>query len=208
MRKRAARLRPLVDFGAAVRPRDDVPPGGDVAVVKRVRGGVLAAVVDGIGTGSKAAGAAEATADAIRTATSGDLVRLVRRCHAAAAPTRGVAMSAAFFSRVAQTVTWLGIGGVDGRLLRARRHASRPGESLLRLVGVLGHDLPDLMTQTVELHHGDLVVLATDGVSAAFAESLDVAGTPSEIAERIVATHGRSRDDALALVVRYLGGRA
>jgi hypothetical protein len=62
------------------------------------------------------------------------------------------------------------------------------------------------MTATIELRRGDVVILATDGVSDAFGESLNVAGLPEELADRILREHGTTHDDALVLVGRYLGG--
>jgi hypothetical protein len=61
------------------------------------------------------------------------------------------------------------------------------------------------MSQTLGLERGDLVVLATDGVAARYADTRLLAGSLGEMAEHIVATHAREEDDALALVVRYRG---
>jgi phosphoserine phosphatase RsbX len=54
---------------------------------------------------------------------------------------------------------------------------------------------------------GDVVVLATDGVGATFADSLDISGSPRAISERILAEHSKPLDDALVVAVRYLGVR-
>jgi serine/threonine protein phosphatase PrpC len=55
------------------------------------------------------------------------------------------------------------------------------------------------------VHPGDLVVLATDGVSSDFYLTIDMAITPQAIAAQILAKNGKGGDDALALVVRYRG---
>jgi hypothetical protein len=60
---------------------------------------------------------------------------------------------------------------------------------------------------TIDLLTGDVLVLATDGVGAAFADSLDISGSTQAISERILADHWRPTDDALVVAVRYLGVR-
>ena len=54
---------------------------------------------------------------------------------------------------------------------------------------------------------GDVLVLATDGVEAVFADSLDISGSTQAISERILADHWKPTDDALVVAVRYLGVR-
>jgi serine/threonine protein phosphatase PrpC len=62
-----------------------------------------------------------------------------------------------------------------------------------------------LATSTLAIRRGDVLVLATDGIETAFADSLKVTGSPQDIAQRILDHHGKITDDALVLVVRYLG---
>jgi phosphoserine phosphatase RsbX len=195
----------LLDCAAATRPRPGTVAFGDVGVVAHVAGGALVAAIDGVGTGAEAARAARAAADVVAQASSGDLVAVVSACHEALSDTRGAAMSAAYFGADEPTMTWLGVGNVEGRLVSLRAHAYVTTESLPLLAGVLGHDLPSLTSQTLALARGDLVVLATDGVAGDYADSRLPAGSPGEVAEHIVAAHARETDDALALVVRYRG---
>ena len=55
---------------------------------------------------------------------------------------------------------------------------------------------------------GDTLILATDGVRSRFAEDQGVGFAAPPSAERILADHGKETDDALVLVVRYLGPEA
>jgi negative regulator of sigma-B (phosphoserine phosphatase) len=193
----------LLDCAAATRPRPGTDASGDLGVVARVAGGALVAAIDGVGTGAEAARAARAAADVVAEASSGDLVAVVSACHEALSDTRGAAMSAAYFGADEPTMTWLGVGSVEGRLVPLRDLAHGATESLPLLAGVLGHDLPPLTSHTVALARGDLVVLATDGVAGDYADSRLPGGSTGEVAEHIVATHALRSDDALALVVRY-----
>ena len=64
-----------------------------------------------------------------------------------------------------------------------------------------------MRTATLDVRPGDVLIMATDGIEAAFADSLDISGSAQDISERIVAVHWKPLDDALVLAVRYLGAR-
>ena len=138
---------------------------------------------------------------------SDDLVVLTKRCHDALRGTRGAAISLAFISAVTSTMTWLGVGSVEGRVLSGEPSVLRPKGSLALGNGVPGHELPGLRTATLDIRPGDLLVLATDGIQAGFGDSLDVSGSTEAISKRVVANHWRPTDDALVVTVRFLGER-
>jgi hypothetical protein len=52
---------------------------------------------------------------------------------------------------------------------------------------------------------GDLLVLATDGITAGFESFIDPLAHPEPIAGRIMQHCCKGTDDALVLVVRYFG---
>jgi hypothetical protein len=195
----------VLEWGAATRARPGENDSGDLAVVTRTASGTLVAAFDGAGHGPEAARAARAGADVVRGHGGEDLFALVVRCHEALRGTRGAAASIAFFPAGADEMTWLGIGDVAGRVFAA--DGVRPqAKSALRLAaGVVGHELATVMRETVELRRGDVLVFATDGVEASFAEEISLAGAPQEIADRILDAHWKPSDDGLVLVVRYLG---
>jgi len=196
-----------VEWAIATRCRPGETTSGDLAVVSLLPEGVLVAGIDGLGHGDEAARAARTAAGVLRESPSRDLVLLVQRCHAALRSTRGAAISLAFVSPSDRGVTWLGVGNVEGRVLSGDPWAIRPKGSLALGNGVPGHELPPVRAATLELRIGDVLVLATDGVEAVFADSLDISGSPQAISERILADHWRPTDDALVVAVRYLGVR-
>jgi phosphoserine phosphatase RsbX len=194
--------RQLLDWGIARRSRPGEAACGDVGVVSFFPGGALVAAVDGLGHGAEAARAADTAAEVVRSLGGQSLVALVGRCHDALGQTRGVAMSVASYSASAETMTWLGIGNVEGRLVTVGSPASR---SLRLQSGLTGHELPALAPATVRIRRGDVLLFATDGIEPAFADTLDSSGSAQEIADRVFAEHWKARDDALVLVSRYLG---
>jgi negative regulator of sigma-B (phosphoserine phosphatase) len=196
-----------VEWGVAARCRRGEAANGDAAVVTLLPDGVVVAGIDGLGHGIQAAHAARTAAEVVRASPSPDLAALVQRCHVALRGTRGAAISLAFLSAGGSGMTWLGVGNVEGRVLSGDPRARRPKGSLALVSGVPGHVLPRVSTATLEVRPGDVLVFATDGVQAAFADSLDTSGSTQAISERIMADHGRLLDDALVLAVRYLGTR-
>ena len=71
--------------------------------------------------------------------------------------------------------------------------------------GVVGGQLPSLRGSILPVRRGDTLIFATDGIRQGFTEGLVLTGSPQEIADQILARHYRQTDDALVLVVRYLG---
>ena len=180
---------------------------GDLGVVSVLPAGVLVAAIDGLGHGGEAARAAREAGEVVRDTASEDLILLIERCHDALRDTRGAVIGLAFMSHLTRTVTWLGMGNVEGLVLSADPSALRPKGYLTLGSGILGHELPSVKTAALNVRPGDVLILATDGIEAAFADSLDISGSAQDISERILAVHGKPIDDALVLAVRYLGVR-
>lgn len=178
---------------------------GDRHLVTPFPGGVLVAVVDGLGHGPEAA---EAAAQAVRTLESHPeqpVISLVKRCHEALRGTRGAVMSLASYSARDSTMIWLGVGNVQGVVLRRPHKMPEGRESLLLRGGVLGTQLPPLTAAVVPVRWGDILILATDGIRSEFARNVIVTDPVKTIADRILTEHTKGTDDALVLVSRYLG---
>lgn len=196
-----------IECGIATRCRLGEEMSGDLAVVRLVPGGALVAGIDGLGHGREAARAARKAAAVLRERPSRDLVWLVQRCHGALRGTRGAAISLAFVSAPDSSMTWVGVGNVEGRVLSGDPASARPKGSLVLARGVPGHELPAVRAATIAMRPGDVLLLATDGVDPGFADALELSGSSQTISERILSDHWKASDDALVIVVRYLGER-
>jgi len=197
--------RPLIDWGVARRPLRGAVVCGDLHLIKPISGGVLAAVVDGLGHGDEAAIAARAALSVLERHADEPLTALVKRCHEALTKTRGAVMTVATLRSVENQLAWLGVGNVEAMLLRSDRQARAPSDHVLLRSGVVGYQLPALRASTLPLAPGDLLIFATDGIDAVFAEGLVRSDSPQQLADRILERHFKGYDDALVLVVRYLG---
>jgi hypothetical protein len=200
--------REAIEWGVSAKSRPGEATSGDLAVLTALPDGTLVAAIDGLGHGGEAAVAARRAGEVVRTQPTHDLVYLARACHDALRDTRGAAISLAFVSSRDGNVTWLGVGNVEGRMLSGAPSLTRPKGSLAPGNGVLGHELPAVRATTLDLLPGDVLVLATDGIEPAFADSLDTSGSAQAITDRILAVHWKPADDALVVAVRYLGPRS
>ena len=198
----------LLEVGAASAALAGELVSGDLAVVESFPGGTLVGAVDGLGHGGEAAQAALAAVSVLQEEPAAPLPTLFERCHARLARTRGVAMSLASFGQSEQSMSWLGVGNVEGTLLRAEADSGAPSESILLLGGVVGYQLPRLRPSTASLEPGDTVVFATDGIESGFRQSIDATAAPQEIADHVLEQHAKKSDDALVVVVRYRGESA
>jgi len=197
---------PLVlERGVAGRALEGERRSGDLAVFAPSARGGLAVVIDGLGHGDAAAEASEAAGAILREHVEFPPQQLLERCHQELRHTRGAVMSLVWFDLETSTMAWTGVGNVEARFVRAADGDDARYDSPVVLGGVVGFNLPQVRVSTRPLEPGDAVVLATDGVTADFSESLAPGVPAQELADRVLARHGKSTDDALAAVVRYLG---
>jgi phosphoserine phosphatase RsbX len=198
-----ARRLPFLEWGFAGRPMPGERESGDQCVVHPLPGGVLLAVVDGLGHGPRAAAAAKDAIALLQAHAQEPLVPLVKRCHEALRRTNGVVMTLAAFHAGDNRLTWLGVGNVEGLLVRGDVLARPARDTVLQRGGVVGYQLPPLQTAVLAVGSGDLLILATDGVRGRFADGLDLDRPPQQIADEVLASHAKPSDDALVLVARF-----
>jgi negative regulator of sigma-B (phosphoserine phosphatase) len=199
------RRRSFLDWGVAARPLDGEAECGDRALVVVTDDVALVAAIDGLGHGREAARAADRAVETLRAVTDEPLVEIAGRCHEALRQTRGAALSLARVCARDDTVTWLGVGNVEGRLVHGNGSGALTVESLIPTRGIAGGDVHRLNDTTLPLRRGDVVLLATDGIKAGFADSLRTHGSADELAARILADHSKVHDDALVVAARYIG---
>jgi phosphoserine phosphatase RsbX len=189
-----------LEWSAASASIEGEVESGDLAVVEEFEGGVLVAVIDGLGHGPDAASAARVAAGELSSHCREPIEQLLERCHRALRGTRGVVMSLASVEPGADQMHWLGIGDVMGVLFRTNGR-----EWIINRGGVVGFRLPTLRRSTVPIAAGDVLIFATDGIRDDFADRLLPGGPSSQLAQKILAQSRKRTDDALVLVARYLG---
>lgn len=126
--------------------------------------------MDGPGHGAEAATAARMAVAELDRRAHEPATQLMKRCHQT------------------NQLTWLGVGNVEGVVLRADPNAKPARPYVLLLAGVVGFQVPSLRSTVVGLAPGDSLVLATDGVRSGFAEGLIPRDAPQQLAERVIAS--------------------
>jgi len=194
-----------IEWAVAEHMRPGQTESGDHSLAMAIPGGALVGVVDGLGHGAEAADAAKTAVWSIERHAQEPIIPLIRDCHRSLFGSRGAVISVAAFNAADETMTWLGVGNVEGLLVRAQ--TTSPGRELLLLRGgVVGVHLPALAAAIVPIVRGDTLIFATDGVRSDFLhEVLPHRDPPHALANRVLARFGRAADDALVLVARYLG---
>ena len=198
-------ISPPIEWAVAELAQAGQSESGDRHLVLSTLDGGLVAVVDGLGHGAEAASAAKVAVRALERGADRPVVQLFRDCHQSLIGTRGAVISAAVFSFADETMTWLGVGNVEGRLLRAPVASGPPPEALLVRGGVVGAQLPPLVSKIVPIRRGDMLIVATDGIHSEFLDAPLPYQEPQALADHVLTRWGRQTDDALVLVVRYLG---
>ena len=196
---------PLLEYGVAQFVLPGQTESGDCHVVRGNDDGVLIAAIDGIGHWPEAANVAKAAAGILEAFASEPIISAVETCHEKLRATRGVVLSVASIEASHSMMTWLGVGNVQGVLLRARTQKRRVQEELLLRGGVIGSQLPPLQAAVLPVAQGDTLVFATDGIRSDFVQSLSVLENPQHAADRILQSYRTGSDDALVLVVRLVG---
>lgn len=196
----------LIEWAVATRLLPGQHVSGDSYAVQSWPEGVMLAAVDGLGHGREAAHAARRAIQLVKKHSRESVIALLQRCHEGLRRTRGAVMSIGTLHRVENTLTWAGVGDVEGVLIRAG--CILPDrEHLFRRPGVLGDRHLALSASVVPVARGDLLILATDGIWSGFAAEFrpERDQTPQKMADAILADYVRDTDDALVLVARYLG---
>ena len=196
---------PLVDYAVASMTLAGESESGDQHLVQAFPGGVLVAVVDGLGHGREAAQAAATALETLKEHPEQSLVTLVSRCQEKLRHGRGVVMSLASFHSHDSTMSWIGVGNVNGVLVRADHGTGCADKALLLRAGVVGACLPPLQSSSLEVFRGDTLILATDGVGSGFYDEVRGSDPPQKMADHVLRTYVRGADDAMVLVARFLG---
>src|ERR1700751_1673505 len=109
---------PIIEYGKATYALPGQSESGDRYLVRQRTNGVLIAVVDGLGHGDEAAAAAKLAVSTLEGSRHDSVIALLQQCHEKMRATRGVVMSMSSIDAAQGLLTWIGVGNVQGLLLR------------------------------------------------------------------------------------------
>src|ERR1043166_4992839 len=154
----------FVQWGVAHQTLTGQKKSGDGHLVKGFENSVLVAVVDGLGHGEEAAAAAKIAVGTLEANVCNNVISLFQRSHEALRQSRGVVMSVAVMNGADATATWMGVGNVEGVLVRSNPDIKPQKESLLIRAGVVGGQLPALHPSMIPIMPGDTLPFPTAGI--------------------------------------------
>jgi phosphoserine phosphatase RsbX len=195
---------PFVHWAVASRPMPGQVVCGDMATVQVSATRCVLAVIDGLGHGPEAARAAALAAEVVEKHQSERPDALLSLSHRHLRASRGAAATVAIIDRASGTLDWLGVGNVDGVVVRAAEDARPRTHGVFLRGGVLGERMPALhRPEPTHLEDGDCIVIATDGVRGDLAAAARSDLHVDVLAQRILDEYGIPEDDALVFVARY-----
>ena len=197
-----------LDVGVSKRSLATGQECGDACLVRAEPSSMLLAVADGIGHGPEAAAAAQTAIDVLSRHATAPLEWLMDRCHLAVRELRGLTMGIARIVTGESSITWLGVGNVQGVLLHAAGGTAETRESLRVGSGLVGYRLTPLQPVTRPFRRGDLLLMATDGLTRDFGEIAITPSSAQEIADRVMERYRTGQDDALVLATWRLRDRS
>jgi phosphoserine phosphatase RsbX len=186
-------------------------PGENTSGDRKIAVGIddeaaLFGVVDGLGHGPDAATAAMRAVETVQRAAGERLEVLVQLCHRVLGGTRGVAMTLARVDFASKTLTWTGVGNVSANLVSKDATGVNIRSSARLAAGIVGYRIPEIRpAQVVSIRVGDLIVLASDGISEDHLDHLDFAASAAVITDQILVKHAKETDDAMVLAARHRG---
>jgi negative regulator of sigma-B (phosphoserine phosphatase) len=202
--RKASGRSPFLAWAATSRPMRGEQVSGDRVSVQLDGSRAVLAVVDGLGHGPEAAAAARLATDVVEHNPAEPIDVLLLLVHRQLANSRGAAATVAILDADSGRLHWLGVGNVEGVVVRADELARPRTIGAFLVGGVLGYQMNQLHAPTqVDLADGDVIVIATDGVRAELSSIVRSDQPVERMADRILAKYGRPDDDALVLVARY-----
>jgi len=180
---------------------------GDRYYVKAFDDRVLVAAIDGLGHGNEAAIAGKRAIQVLdeHAMRTDSLMTLVKHCHEDLKDTRGAVMNIASFNWNKHTMSWIGIGNVNGLYFHREKGDIHPTQvTIIQRSGIVGFKLPVLQVTMLPVQFGDTLIFTTDGIRNNYVDDLYLQGSTKQIAEFIAKGYAKNNDDALILVARYL----
>jgi anti-sigma regulatory factor (Ser/Thr protein kinase) len=197
---------PVLDdrLGAVCTPMRGETECGDRWELASTREGITLMLVDGLGHGPDAALAAAAAAQAFARCVQRPQEAVLAALDPQMRHTRGAAVSVVYLDEPAASVSFSGVGNVEGRVFG--------GPSTQYLVpqnGIVGHSLPALRSTPATWSAGRRLIVHTDGIAARW--RLDVyvnapAIHPALLAGMIYRDFARERDDVTVIVLDHTEG--
>ena len=168
---------------------------GDGWAVERVNDGLLVSVVDGLGHGPMAGRAADAFVASVRADLTRPLGEMMNAAARDLSGTRGAAAALLRIDELNGRVEFTGVGNIE--VHSVAENSIRP----VCAPGVVGHRVRKLLPFEYALPKRVLLAMCSDGISSRLHLESFAHLDPQQIADALLAEHGKPHDDATCIVV-------
>lgn len=191
----------IFEVGEARRPHPLEQLCGDASMVAQDDWGITCVILDGAGHGAKAHRVAARLERCARSLKARDPATYLQAFHCHARGGDGAVAGVLLIERSSGVTQYAGLGNTTATVFGSRRL------QFVSADGLLGQRMRSAPVQSTQLSPGDIAVLHTDGIAAAFEPrelpALLVASAPY-LASVILERYAKSYDDAACIVVRVL----
>jgi anti-sigma regulatory factor (Ser/Thr protein kinase) len=189
-------------FGAINVPLSGEHESGDAWQFMRLKHGLAAVVIDGLGHGPLAALAAAEAVNTFNDRQFDNPVAYLEAAHDAMRSTRGAAIAVAHADFNRHTLDYAGVGNISGSIFDRGGAKSR---SLLSFEGIVGSKIRKLQQFEYQWTNGDLLIMHSDGLAERW-KLINYPGLAqtdvSVIAGVLYRDAKRGRDDVTVFVAR------
>ena len=173
---------------------------GDTGLVREMGDRVFLALVDALGHGKEAYETALLAENYLSENYDRNLINVMQGLHLHLKGSRGVVAACCLLNKRTGNLRYVGVGNITTKIYGAQPYHFVPQD------GVVGYMMSSPKEQQRQLHHGDILMLSSDGIREHF-DIYDfpdlLSGTAHQIATAVLANLGKDNDDASCLVVRY-----
>jgi serine/threonine protein phosphatase PrpC len=190
----------MLEVGIAVRPCRGETVCGDQFLAEKLGDGLLVAVADGLGHGPNAEQASTAFVNHVRNNLDMSIHEIMLTSQAPLAGTRGAAAALLSIDANSRRIGFVGVGNVQLHAVCDVRI------SPVSTPGIVGHQVRKLLPFEFDWPTQALFALCSDGISSRLHLEKYAHLEPQQIADALLAEHGKEYDDATCVVVRLTDG--
>jgi negative regulator of sigma-B (phosphoserine phosphatase) len=173
---------------------------GDTGMVREIGDRCFLALIDALGHGTEAHETALLAEHYVSENCGRDLVDVMRGLHVHLKGTRGVVAAFCLLNRGTGNLRYVGVGNITSKIFGAQPYHFVPQD------GIVGYMMASPKEQQRQLHHGDILMLSSDGIREHF-DIFDfpdlLSGSARRIATAVLDNLSKDNDDASCLVLRY-----
>jgi negative regulator of sigma-B (phosphoserine phosphatase) len=173
---------------------------GDTGMVREIGDRCFLALFDALGHGKEAYETALLAEHYVSENIDRDLVDVMQGLHIHLKGTRGVVAAFCLLNQCTGNLRYVGVGNITTKIYGAQPYHFVPQD------GIVGYMMASPKEQQRRLHHGDILMLSSDGIREHF-DIYDfpdlLSGSARQIATAVMDSLGKGNDDASCLVLRY-----